>query len=101
MKRLKALVRLGGKLQVAVVGHGGRDCWVSLLLVQAVVLDPMLCTVVLFSRVKTWTRFWCVSSMTYKSKTKVSAVVVKFKKLVWKLFCKGNLRTALRSTTFH
>ena len=43
-KRLKALVGPGGKLKVVVVGHGGRDCWVSLLLVQAVASDPLLCT---------------------------------------------------------
>ena len=41
-KRLKAFVLQGRGLKVVVVGHGGRDCWISLLLVQAVASDPLL-----------------------------------------------------------
>ena len=33
-KRVKALVKPDDKLKVVVVGHGGRDCWISLLLVR-------------------------------------------------------------------
>ena len=41
-KRLKAFVLQGRGLKMVVVGHGGRDCWISLLLVQAVASDPLL-----------------------------------------------------------
>ena len=42
-KRLTALVKPPDKLEVVAVGHGGRDCWVSLLLVQAVATNDLLC----------------------------------------------------------
>ena len=34
-KRLNALVKPDNKLKVVVVRHGERDCWISLLLVEA------------------------------------------------------------------
>ena len=42
-KRLTALVKPPDKLEVVAVGHGGRDCWVSLLLVEAVATNDLLC----------------------------------------------------------
>ena len=41
-KRLNALVEPDNKLKVVVVGHGGRDCWISLLLVEAVATNDWL-----------------------------------------------------------
>ena len=41
-KRVKALIKPDDKLKVVVVGHGGRDCWISLLLVQAVATIDLL-----------------------------------------------------------
>ena len=42
--RLNALVKPDNTLKVVVVGHGGRDCWISLLLVEAVATDKRLRT---------------------------------------------------------
>ena len=43
-KRLNALVKPDNQLKVVVVGHGGRDCWISLLLVEAVATNKRLRT---------------------------------------------------------
>ena len=43
-ERLNALVKPDNKLKVVVVGHGGRDCWISLLLVEAVATNKRLRT---------------------------------------------------------